>query len=574
MPSGHPQKPRSKEYDIASLPMDKASRLAFATEASAEARRRLKLSNPKYEIFKRRYYYDWAGFVIHCIDWSGEDYPADYQLEILSSFNSGCTFDFLNAPPLIDLLELPISEFGYQEQERQSARGPHGLGKTAIAAWLIHAFALTTDGIRDWKIGTTASRHFQLNQYLWPEIRKWATKIKWNTVGRPPYTKYELFKTKIELTTGQAFSTSPGRAEEMEGMHGGRILFLFDEAKIVHESFFNSAEGAFATAGKDTSDEAYAFAVSTPGEPSGAFYKIHSRSPQYIDWKAVHITPEQAVKAGRISGDWINKMAQRWGKESSSYKNRVLGEFAASEEDSVIPTSWIEAAEDRWREWQEEIKRGQEARGRLTTVGGDVAEGGKSGDNSVIAPIYNWVKVDRLREVRRGDEVLAVVEMTEMIAGLLSANSTGNPQAIVDAVGVGLGTLQNLRARDFYARAFKSSFKTDFTDASGEMGFVNWRCAMWWIGREMLHPDSGLGVCLPPDGADRLKSELAAPKWKRKPGQLIWVENKQDIRDRFDGNSTDAADAVLMGLVGPLLCDELDMKNGIEVISYEPIQRR
>ena len=95
---------------------------------------------------------------------------------------------------------------------------------------------------------------------------------------------------------------------------------------------------------------------------------------------------------------------------------------------------------------------------------------------------------------------------------------------------------------------------------------------MWWIGREMLHPDSGFDVCLPPDDADRLMSELCTPKWKRRPDGKIWVETKKDVRSRLDNNSTDYADGVLMALVGPTLCDERDQADMVQV-GYDPIDR-
>ncbi|MFF5675098.1 hypothetical protein ACFY8S_34190 [Streptomyces hygroscopicus] len=33
------------------------------------------------------------------------------------------------------------------------------------------------------------------------------------------------------------------------------------------------------------------------------------------------------------------------------YANRVEGEFHASDEDFVIPLAWVEAAVERWHEW-------------------------------------------------------------------------------------------------------------------------------------------------------------------------------------------------------------------------------
>jgi superfamily II DNA or RNA helicase len=56
---------------------------------------------------------------------------------------------------------------------RGSERGPHGLGKTAIAAWLILWFADTRSRAgADRKVVTTAGSWSQLRNFLWPEVHK------------------------------------------------------------------------------------------------------------------------------------------------------------------------------------------------------------------------------------------------------------------------------------------------------------------------------------------------------------------------------------------------------------------
>jgi hypothetical protein len=64
---------------------------------------------------------------------------------------------------------------------------------------------------------------------------------------------------------------------------------------------------------------------------------VHKRAPGLEDWHVRHVTLEEAVAAGRISPDWAEQRARQWGRDSALYANRVLGEFHASDEDSVIP---------------------------------------------------------------------------------------------------------------------------------------------------------------------------------------------------------------------------------------------
>jgi hypothetical protein len=85
---------------------------------------------------------------------------------------------------------------------RVSERGPHGLGKSGMAAIAVLWFADTRDqkGV-DWKVVTTASVWRQLTHFLWPEIRKWAGKMK-----HRKFDKTELLQLELKLRTGRAFA--------------------------------------------------------------------------------------------------------------------------------------------------------------------------------------------------------------------------------------------------------------------------------------------------------------------------------------------------------------------------------
>lgn len=96
-------------------------------------------------------------------------------------------------------------------------------------------------------------------------------------------------------------------------------------------------------------DKALAFAISTPGNPSGQFYDICMHKPGYEDWQTKHITVDEAINAGRINPDWVEQNKRRWGEKSSVFQNRVLGEFADESEDGIIPLSWIRSAVERWK---------------------------------------------------------------------------------------------------------------------------------------------------------------------------------------------------------------------------------
>lgn len=454
------------------------------------------------------YLHDPVGFVENCVKFKPNQGLADYQAEILDTL---------------------------VRDKRVAVRGPRGLGKSGVASFAILWFAITRDAAgRDWKIGTTAGAWSQLTDYLWPEISKWSMLLDWEKVGRPPFSqRSELMKNQMRLRHGLAIAASPDKPEKIEGLHGDDVLFVIDEAKIVSPAIFDSIEGSFSGAGEDSDLEAYALAISTPGEPAGRFYDIHTRKPGLEDWRTRHVTLDEAVAARRMTRDWAAKRKALWGEFSALYQNHVLGEFWADDEDAIIPLSWIEAAVTRWREWDAAGRPDQDGE-RLAGV--DVARSGK--DKSAIA-------------IRRGDVIVSVetfarsdtMETCGKVKRVLDADLS--MRGIIDVIGIGAGVYDRLREMGSKVDPFTASAKTTRTDRSGQVKFANLRSFAWWSARDALNPAYGPKLCLPPD--DELMGDLAAMHKKDLSDGRVLAEPKDDIRKRI-GRSTDKGDAVVMVL--------------------------
>lgn len=478
-------------------------------------------------VFRNTYRNDPAAFARDCIEW-GDDHLTLYQEEILS--------------------EIP-------NKKRVSVRGPHGLGKTCVAAIALIWFALTRDG-DDWKIPTTASAWRQLTEFFWPEIHKWTRAIKWDKIQRDPFNQNELQSQLLKLSTGRAFAMASSDDELTEGAHADHLLYIFDEAKAIPIGRWDAAEGALMTG------EAYALAISTPGEPVGRFYDIQSRKPGYEDWWVRHVTLEECIEAGRITAAQARQRALQWGEQSAVYQNRVLGEFCASDEDAVIPLAWIEAANERWLQriellgddgepitnwnWNDGAKRCVWPRWRwkasadtpnIEQLGVDIARS-DLGDKTVNARRQG----DTLTQLDRY-HIADTQPIVGYVSNLLEKSSTAI--AVVDVIGIGSGPYDQLRERfGNRAVAFNASESTDFKDRSEELEFSNKRSAAWWHMREILDPAYGSTIALPPD--DQLTGDLTAPhRGKMTSGGKLTVESKPEIRKRI-GRSTDDADATVM----------------------------
>lgn len=489
-------------------------------EAFEEAKRRARNTNNKYRNWQRRYFHRPDLFAAECITWKKGDGPTEYQKGIL--------LDVVN-------------------EGRVACRGPHGLGKTALSSWLILWFALTRDGQHDWKVPTTASVWRQLTRYTWPELHKWAGRLRWDKIGREPFKpQQELMTLSLKLTTGSAFALAAEDETAIEGAHADQLLYVFDEAKAIKDGIFDAAEGAFSGATDvEGGVQAFALAISTPGEPQGRFYDIHQRKPGYDDWKAIHVTVEQAIKAGRVARKWVENRRDQWGEESPVFINRVLGNFVSDETVSVIPLSWIEAAIERHKDWQEKGRIG-----KLSALGVDV---GRGGNKSVIAEILNVLVVSGLRKYQDRSTMPIVGRVVGILRGSPGIDVT------VDVIGVGAGVVDKLRedghpviAFNAGAAAVDSWTGDDITDRSGELMFSDWRSAAWWLVREMLDPAYAPTLALPDD--DDLLGELVAPSYTVMSRGRIKVESKEDVSKRLGaGRSTDVADAVIMGLIGNLV---------------------
>jgi hypothetical protein len=337
-----------------------------------------------------------------------------------------------------------------------------------------------------------------------------------------------MLSRTLRLRFGSAFAVASAIPQFIEGVHGDSVLYIYDEAKSIPVATWDAAEGAF-TGAEGT--EAMALACSTPGEPIGRFYDIQSRRAGTEDWHTVHISLDRALAARRVDPAWVEQRRLLWGPSSAIFANRVLGEFHSSDEDSIVPLSWVEQAVTRWEDHRDGVLA------PLDRVGVDVARSGM--DSTVVALIYGH----RVNELRRTFHE-STAATAGRVRGVLDTNL--DAQAVVDTDGLGAGVTDMLRDDGYTVRAFHGAAASNRRDRSGELGFLNARAAAWWHMREALDPEQGATLELPPD--DLLIGDLTAPKLKRvNRKSQIEIESKDDIRKRL-GRSTDAGDAVVMGL--------------------------
>jgi hypothetical protein len=405
---------------------------------------------------------------------------------------------------------------------RVAVRSPHGAGKTKLASWVVlwSMYALG-DSVR---CVTTASVERQLTKQLWPEIRHGLNKSK--LTPRPRVLDTAL---RFDDQPKEAYAAVSNDPYKTEGVHAASVVFILDEAKAIPAPFWDAIEGALSTG------ECYVLAISTPGNPSGRFYDIHSRKAGYQDWSAIHVTLQEAIDAGQIKQKWVDDRRAQWGEQSAIFQNRVLGNFADSGEDAVIPLSWVEAANERYE------KCGGKGTGK-TTWGVDPARYGD--DQTTIAQLTGRV-LERLIYHSQ----LSTMETVGKVVHLVGTKEVAIG---VDVIGIGAGVYDRLKELGFsnsvpvnVSASAKDTAGRPMKDDGGILEFVNLRSALWWRLREYLDPENENAIALPVD--DLLTGDLTAPTWNYTSAGKIQVESKDDIRARI-GRSTDSADAVALAL--------------------------
>lgn len=423
----------------------------------------------------------------------------------------------------------------FVRERRVAVRAPHGVGKTALASWCVLWLMSVWD--TDVKVVTTASAWRQLIHFLWPEVRKWANKAKWGKIGLDLRRGKEVLEQSIKFADKEAFPVASNDHAKIEGAHASVLAYVFDEAKTIPADIWDAAEGAFSTAGGDTSHVAFALAISTPGEPSGRFYDIHKRKRGYTDWWVRHVKLEEAIAAGRISREWANARKEQWGESAAVYRQRVLGEFDESGEMNVVPLAWVEAANERWHSI--DFNKPEHIPGKRSG-GVDPAYTGE--DKTSI--------IDLLGSVVMSIETLSKKD-TMFVAGKVASMFPKDVPVAIDKIGIGAGVFDRLKELHYQAigvnvsESAKDSSGKPLTDKSGLQEFVNLRAFLWWLVREALDPDGDDPLALPPD--DELTGDLTAPTWSYRSDGKILIESKDDLRLRL-GRSTDKADALALAL--------------------------
>jgi len=302
----------------------------------------------------------------------------------------------------------------------------------------------------------------------------------------------------------------------LQGFHSENLFFIIAESSGVDDVVFEVAQGALSSA------HAKVLMTSNPTRTSGYFYDSHHKMRDR--WHTVKIGAEDSP---RVTERYMDDVGTQYGKDSNIYRVRVLGEFPATDEDTIIPLDLVESAINR------DIKV---LRDMPISWGLDVARFGN--DRTVL--------VQRQGPVLREAPHIWQGQDTMQTAGRvynLYQEAYQKPAVInVDVIGIGSGVVDRLLELGLPVVGVNVG-----ESASSKERYNRLRDELWFKAREWFE---GRDVSISED-QDSLIGELTTAKYQVLSTGKIKVEGKEDMKKR-GVSSPDIADAFNLTFANPV----------------------
>jgi hypothetical protein len=419
---------------------------------------------------------------------------------------------------------------------RQATASGHGVGKSALVAWLI-LWAMST--FSDTRGVVTANTETQLKTKTWAELSVWFRRCRFAN---------EIF----ELTTTATFSKVQGRektwridqvawnernTEAFAGLHnkGNRILLIFDEASAIPDVIWEVSEGALT----DEGTQIIWCVFGNPTRNTGRFKDCftgktaHRWSTRQIDSRTSKFTNKEQIE------EWIRD----YGIDSDFVKVRVRGMFPAMSARQFISVADVDTAFGRHlREEQYNFAP------KIVSV-----DPAWEGDDELVIGLRQGLAFKLLRMIPKNDND---IQVANIIANL---EDTENADAVFIDAGYGTGIVSAGRT---LGRSWQLVW---FSGESSDSGCLNKRAEMWKLMRDWLKE----GGAIPPDTT--LYNDLIGPETVGRADGKIQLEAKADMKKR-GLKSPNRADCLAISFAYPVSARSRIRKPAFAVTEYDPLE--
>lgn len=385
------------------------------------------------------------------------------------------------------------------------------------------------------------------------------------------------------------FKAADKATEAWTGFHAPNIMVAVTEASGIAQETFNAIEGLL-------TGNSRLMLVLNPNQTAGEAYQAF-KSPLYAKFtlnclNAPNVVAGKTLIPGQVDRQWVSDVMQkpgwvsevfpgderpeehdfqwdmedgrglRWFRPSDLFLVKVMGEWPREPESQLIPLAWVEAANQRWLEWEAAGKplkhmdqSGEERWIDPLRLGVDPA--GMGVDSTVFLHRYGWI-VSVLAAFGKSDHMATAGQIKEIL------DADPEARAFVDTIGEGAGVYSRLRELRSAAESVKFSESAEnLRDLTGERKFLNLRAYCYWAVRDALDPKLGGRLALPP--CDELTQDLTAPQWSRNSQGKIVLQPKDEIRLKL-GRSPDYGDALALTYAPEVTVSvEMDAMSGVGV---------
>ncbi len=450
--------------------------------------------------FLAEFTHDPVGFIYAAFPWGEGELktqtgPDDWQIQVLTEIRDGLK-------KIDDVI-------------REAVASGHGIGKSALVAWLI-LWSIST--FEDTRGVITANTDTQLKSKTWAELAKWYRLF----IGRDLfiYTATSLFSADTEHQKTwriDAIPWSDSNPEAFAGLHnqGKRILVIFDEASAISDKIWEVTEGALT----DSNTEIIWCSFGNPTRNTGRFHDCFFRYRNL--WKCKQIDSRTA-KIGN------KKQLQQWvdtyGEDSDFVKVRVRGMFPSASAKQFISISTVDAAYGKFL-------RPEQYNFAPVILALDPAW---EGDDEIALVkrqgLQSWV----LRTMPKNDNDVLVANILAQYEDSEKADAV----FIDGGYGTGIVSVGRTMGRNWRLVWFGSESATP--------GCLNKRAEMWYLMKECLKE----GGAIPQDNV--LYNDLISMETVPRVDGVIQLMSKKDMK-ALGLPSPNRADALALTFAFPVV---------------------
>lgn len=427
-----------------------------------------------------------------------------------------------------DWLSNPATRF---KPFRKAISSGHGIGKSALIAYIIH-WGLST--CLDCKVLVTANTGDQLKTKTQPEISRWFRLAINSDAFDVRIQSIKANDAEHETTWRTDFQTwSEENPQAIAGAHnkGKRLIIIFDEAAGIPDTIWKTIEGALT----DEYTEIVLLAMSQAIRSEGAFYEAvfgnqrHRWHPEVIDSRDVEGTNKEEIQ----------ESIDVYGEDSDHVRVRYRGLFPVAGGGKFIDLERITLAQTR------------PARSLSTdplVAGVDFAWGGS--DDNVIR-FRKGLDARSIPPVKvKGEFTRDPAVMVGKCVDVLSRTYAGGEQVAMmffDSAGIASAVHSGVRALGFTDRIMLVNFGAD----SPKPHCAYWRDYMWDELKQWLLSGGAI------DKDPGLAADLQKPLLVGDRKQRIKLESKEQMFARLkklglDSSSPDDGDALALTFAAPV----------------------